>query len=62
MIQFRLTEADRVSLRIYDHAGRLVRTLFSGNRAADTYQVPWDGRDNQGRKVGPGVYRLVWDP
>jgi flagellar hook assembly protein FlgD len=41
---------------VHDVAGRLVRVLFDGVRAAGAYEVPWDGRDEAGEKVGSGVY------
>ena len=41
----------RSGVRIYDAAGRLVRTL-AGRPAT------WDGRDTAGRRVAPGVYVL----
>jgi flagellar hook assembly protein FlgD len=43
-------------LRIYNVAGRLVRTLVSGELAAGAYQRVWDGRDESGSLVGSGVY------
>jgi hypothetical protein len=46
-----------VDLRIYDTAGRLIRTLESGTtREAGRYTAVWDGRDNAGRAVTSGVY------
>ena len=55
-IEFGLAQDADVSIRIYDVAGRLVRTLFDGRRAADRYSVSWDGRDNAGQLVSGGVY------
>ena len=48
--------AEDVSIRIYDAAGRLVRSLVSGNRATGRYQASWDGRNDAGRPVGSGAY------
>jgi len=50
------------SLRIYDLAGRLVRTLHSGRLAAGQHRVTWDGRDDAGRDSASGAYliRLGW--
>ncbi len=48
----------RVTLRIFDASGRLVRTLLE----SDAETVPaarltsWDGRDEKGRRVGSGIY------
>jgi hypothetical protein len=55
-IAFELPGAAPVGLRIYDARGRLVRTLADGNVARDLSTFEWDGRDDRGGKLGPGVY------
>jgi hypothetical protein len=55
-IAFGLSEPGHVSLRIYDVAGRLVRTLAEGNRPAANYAEVWDGKDTSGRAVASGIY------
>jgi hypothetical protein len=55
-IRFGLKERAEVSLRIYDPAGRLVRTLVDEPRDAARHAEDWDGRDNAGRSVASGVY------
>jgi hypothetical protein len=45
------------TLDLYDPSGRKIRSLLpgpAGGRAAST--VVWDGRDDRGRSLGPGVY------
>ncbi len=61
IIPFRLPQTMRVELRIYDLAGRLVRTLIDGPRAAGPNQILWDGTDARGRSVASGTYyaRLI---
>lgn len=51
-----LPEAADVSLSIYDAAGRRVRDMARGRLSAGTHSLLWDGRDDQGRAVGAGVY------
>ncbi|MBN1164096.1 MAG: T9SS type A sorting domain-containing protein [Candidatus Krumholzibacteriota bacterium] len=46
----------KVSLRIYDVAGRRVKTLVDGIKDCGTYHVNWDGRNEHGVKVSQGVY------
>lgn len=46
----------RVSLRIYDLTGRLVRTLVDGNEPAGTRSVTWSGENDQGQPVPSGTY------
>jgi flagellar hook assembly protein FlgD len=57
-VNFSFTMAtDRPALiRVYDVAGRLVRTLINGNAAAGPHELTWDASDDRGRRVGAGVY------
>jgi len=55
-IAFGLAAQGRVSLRVYDAAGRLVRVLFEGSRPAGNYTELWDGRDSRGGAVASGIY------
>lgn len=51
-----LPAAGRATLRIHDAAGRLVRTLRDGAGAAGPDAATWDGRDERGARVAPGLY------
>jgi hypothetical protein len=55
-IRYALAEAGPVRLEIFDAAGRVVRTLLQAIQDAGVYPVSWDGRDDAGRRVEPGVY------
>jgi hypothetical protein len=55
-ISYRLGEAGRVRLTIYDAAGRHVRTLADRAEAAGEHAVVFDGRDDAGRALASGVY------
>ena len=56
-IRFRLTEeVPLATLRVYDVAGRLVKTLHEGALPAGDQQVMWRGHDAAGRAVASGVY------
>lgn len=57
-IHLDLARAADVDLRIYDVAGRTVRILAQGPRAAGSHGLSWDGRDGGGRRVSSGVYLL----
>jgi hypothetical protein len=48
--------ADRVTLRVYDLSGRLVKTLADGVLTAGRHTVDWDGRDLAGGAVASGIY------
>ncbi len=61
-VRFTLPVAERVSLRVYDVSGRLVRTLIEGAYPAGTAEIMWDGRSDGGAVVASGVYfcTLSW--
>jgi len=46
----------KLSLSVYDRAGRRVASLFSGLAQAGVRVAAWDGRDDQGRRAAQGVY------
>jgi hypothetical protein len=48
--------SERVDARVYDVTGRLVRRLFAGKQPYGNHVMQWDGTDDQGRRVGAGLY------
>jgi hypothetical protein len=46
----------QVNVGVYDVAGRSVRVLHEGPLPSGIHERTWDGRDNEGRAVSPGVY------
>lgn len=50
-----LSGAD-VEIGIYDMAGRLVRRLSEGRCGNGIYEEEWDGKDEHGNLVPPGIY------
>ena len=55
-IRFELAVTSEIELTIYNAAGRIVRTLFSGARSAGTHDLTWDGRGDDNRQAASGVY------
>jgi flagellar hook assembly protein FlgD len=55
-IAYSLARPASARLRIYNVAGRLVRTLVNEAQEAGPHEVVWDGRSNAGATVGSGVY------
>ncbi|MGH7725781.1 MAG: hypothetical protein ACREOU_10195 [Candidatus Eiseniibacteriota bacterium] len=57
-LRYTVARSAPVSLELFDLAGHRVRTLVSENASstASTHEVTWDGRDQAGRPVGPGIY------
>ncbi len=59
-IEFELPSEMMAEVNIYDVAGRMVRSLWSGPTSTTT-RLTWDGTDDAGMIVGTGLYfvRLV---
>ena len=60
-IPYQLSQPSDVSIQIYDGAGRLVRTLGIGVKAAGAYRTRsraayWDGKNEMGERVASGTY------
>lgn len=55
-ISYQLPVSGKVSLKVYDIAGRIVRTLVDEHQEAGSRSVRWDRRDDSGKEVANGVY------
>lgn len=55
-LAFALPRDGHARLRVYDVAGRLVRTLADGPLTGGEGRRLWDGRDDDGRPLGGGLY------
>ncbi|MCX5754061.1 MAG: T9SS type A sorting domain-containing protein [Candidatus Krumholzibacteria bacterium] len=55
-IKFDLKEKGLVTLKVYNVAGQLVRTLVNEVRDAAAYSIPWDGTNDRGGAVASGIY------
>jgi hypothetical protein len=55
-ISFGITKKEKVELKVYDVAGRLVKTLANREFEAGSHSIFWDGSNNEGRQVSRGVY------
>jgi hypothetical protein len=56
-----LTSGGEVDVRIYDLSGRLVRVVDAASYASGRYRRQWDGRNEQGNVVSPGIYIYTID-
>jgi flagellar hook assembly protein FlgD len=66
VVRFTLPSAMPVKLAVYGqtrkhgpHGAFLVHTLADRAFAAGVYQVVWDGNDDQGARLPPGLYRVA---
>jgi len=55
-IPFELAGRGAVEMKIFDAAGRLVRTLIEGTYETGRHTAVWDGQDARGKTVASGIY------
>lgn len=56
MISYQLNRKSKISLKIYDICGRLVRSLIEQEEIPGYHEICWDGKDAFGKNVGSGIY------
>ncbi len=56
IIPYKLKEPGVVSIKIYNILGQEVKSFKQSSHSTGTYQINWDGKDNLGRRIAPGVY------
>jgi flagellar hook assembly protein FlgD len=54
--QFSLSRSGTARLELFGADGARVRTLVSGALGPGVHQAVWDGRDDGGRRLAPGLY------
>lgn len=59
LARLQVLRESRVSWRIYDARGAVVRTLQNGPLPRGLHARTWDGRDDRGRAVASGTYYMV---
>ena len=60
-ISFTLSQAQKVSIKIYDVNGRLLKTLANTQFEAGTQQLIWNAKNEKGNPVLSGIYFLRID-
>lgn len=55
-IPYTVSPGGRVTVKVYDSSGRLVRTVENLKRPAGSYVARWDGRTDVGTAVASGTY------
>lgn len=54
-------EATRLNAIVKDANGKVVRTItLNGQQRAGEIGLPWDGRDEQGKRLAPGTYNVTF--
>lgn len=55
-IEYNVAQSGNVTMVLYDATGRKIRALVIGYHVNGTYNVEWDGLDEAGVRVAPGIY------
>lgn len=55
-VVYHVNELCRVTLKVFDCSGKLVKTLVNCYQEEGRHEVTWDGMDDSGRNVASGVY------
>ena len=58
IINYSIPSLSNAELKIFDIAGREVKSLVSQRLPYGNYSVSWDGTDNTGKKQGAGIYLI----
>lgn len=53
---FQLAKETKVSIRVFDVTGHLLRTIGGGSMPAGEHRLSWDGTDDSGQRVPAGLY------
>lgn len=53
---YTVSRPGRVSLKIYDVMGKLVKTIFQEYKEEGTFEVQWNGHDDSHQSVSSGIY------
>lgn len=55
-IAYQLPAVGKVTLKVYNSVGQLVKTLVNEEQQPDRYEVRWDGKNASGESVSSGIY------
>lgn len=55
-LRYAIPKNSKVSLKVYNELGQLVRTLVEQNQSAGHHEIVWDGTSDLGANVSSGIY------
>jgi flagellar basal-body rod modification protein FlgD len=56
---YSLPKPGEVRVEVYDSIGRVVKTIFLGQKEAGSHSIQWDGTDSSGNLVPDGTYKYA---
>lgn len=57
-ITYSISRDKKATLRVYNIAGQLIRTLYDGYPGLGQHEISWDGKNDKGHVVASGVYLI----
>jgi flagellar hook assembly protein FlgD len=57
--QLTMPKPGKIRIAVFNMLGQLMQTLRDGNQAQGEFDIYWDGKDQSGNPVPPGVYVCV---
>jgi hypothetical protein len=61
-VETELPQGGRLVVDILDLQGRVVRSLYAGERPAGPYRLQWDSTDDRGARLAQGTYLVRMAP
>jgi hypothetical protein len=58
-ITFYIPQDVNVRIVVYDVNGKPAATLLRTNLSAGRHSIPWDGKDQNGKRLEPGIYTVL---
>lgn len=55
-LSYQLPDSGKIKVNIYNVKGQLVKSIYSGYQEKGTYQMIWDGKDDNNNSVSSGIY------
>ncbi|HEX9971451.1 MAG TPA: T9SS type A sorting domain-containing protein, partial [bacterium] len=56
LISYQVPKASHVKIEIYNLLGQCLRILVNEEKTPGDYQTIWNGKDENGRSVGSGIF------
>ncbi|HVZ40703.1 MAG TPA: T9SS type A sorting domain-containing protein [Candidatus Kapabacteria bacterium] len=54
--QLTMPRTGQIRIAVHDILGKQIKTLFEGEHPSGRYDIYWDGKDETGSPVIPGIY------
>jgi len=56
VIEYEISESGKISIEIYNILGHKIKDLYKAFSQRGSHEILWDGRSEDGKKIGSGIY------